>query len=52
MRWLRYVARMGEERKVFKVPVESSKERDHLKDRGIGGRLRSKLILRRLTGRV
>jgi hypothetical protein len=34
MRWARHVARMGEE-----------KERDHSKDRGVAGRMRSECIL-------
>jgi hypothetical protein len=29
MRWAGHVAGMGEERKVYKVLVESPKERDH-----------------------
>jgi hypothetical protein len=36
MRWARHVARMGEERKVYK---ESPKERDHLEDQGVGGKI-------------
>jgi hypothetical protein len=32
MRWVGHVVRMGEERKVYKVLVESPKERDHLED--------------------
>jgi hypothetical protein len=41
MRWVGHVARMGEERKVYKVVVESPKERDDLKDQGIDGRVGS-----------
>jgi hypothetical protein len=37
MRWAGYVARMGEERKVYKVLVGSPKERDHSKDQDVGG---------------
>jgi hypothetical protein len=40
---------MGEERKVFKVLVESPKERDHLEDQGVGGRMGSECILGRLA---
>jgi hypothetical protein len=32
------VARMGEERKVYKLLWESPTERDHLADRGVDGR--------------
>jgi hypothetical protein len=32
MRWEGHVALMGEERKLYKVLMESQKERDHLKD--------------------
>jgi hypothetical protein len=32
MRWMGHVTRMGEERKVHKVLVESQKERDHSED--------------------
>jgi hypothetical protein len=39
------VARMGEERKVYKVLVESPKERDHLEDQGVGGKMGSEWIL-------
>jgi hypothetical protein len=35
MRWAEHVARMGEERKVYKVSVE----RDHLEDQGVGGKM-------------
>jgi hypothetical protein len=42
MRWVGHVARMGEERK-------SPKERDHLEDQGVGGKVGSKWILGRLA---
>jgi hypothetical protein len=41
MRWVGHVARMGKERKVYKVLVESPKERDHWEDQGVGGRMGS-----------
>jgi hypothetical protein len=45
MRWAVHVARMVEERKVYKVSVESPKERDHSEDRDVDGRMRSEWIL-------
>jgi hypothetical protein len=33
---------MGEERKVYKVLVGNPKERDHLEDEGVGGKIGSK----------
>jgi hypothetical protein len=44
-----HVARMGEERKVYKVWWESPKERDHLEDQGVGGKMGSEWILGRLA---
>jgi predicted transglutaminase-like protease len=41
MRWAGHVARMGEERIVYKVWWENQKERDHSEDGGIGGRMGS-----------
>jgi hypothetical protein len=35
MRWAGHVARMGEERKVYRVRREIQKERDHLEDQGV-----------------
>jgi hypothetical protein len=49
MRWAGHVARMGEERKVYKVWWESPKERDHLEDQGVGWRMGSEWILGRLA---
>jgi hypothetical protein len=49
MRWAGHVARMGEERKVYKVLVEKPKERDHLEDQGLGGKMGSEWILGRLA---
>jgi hypothetical protein len=40
---------MGEERKVYKVLVGKLKERDHLKDQGVGGKMGSEWILGRLV---
>jgi hypothetical protein len=36
---------MGEERKVYKVLVGGQKERDHLEDQGVDGRMGSEWIL-------
>jgi hypothetical protein len=41
MRWAGHVARMGEERKVYKILVESPKERDHLEDQSVVGNMGS-----------
>jgi hypothetical protein len=40
---------MGEERKVYKVLVGNPKERDHLEDQGVGGRMGLERILGRLA---
>jgi hypothetical protein len=42
----------GEKRNVYKVLVESLKERDHSEDNGVDGRMGSEWILGRLTGGV
>jgi hypothetical protein len=42
---------MREERKVYKVLVGKPKERDHLEDQGINGRMESEWILGRFAGR-
>jgi hypothetical protein len=40
MTWAGHVARMGEERKVYKILVgKSPKEIDHSEDRGVDGRI-------------
>jgi hypothetical protein len=39
MKWAGHVARMGEGRKVHKVLVRTLKERDHLEERGVDGRM-------------
>jgi hypothetical protein len=38
---------MGEDSKVYKVLSESPKERDHLEDQGVDGRMGLELILGR-----
>jgi hypothetical protein len=44
---------MGEERNVYKVLMEIQKERDHLGDQGIDGRIASEWSLREIGwGRV
>jgi hypothetical protein len=49
MRWAGHVACMGERRNVYRVWWESPRERDHLKDQGVDGRLGSKWTLERLA---
>jgi hypothetical protein len=49
MRRAGHVARMGEERKLYKVLVGSPKERDHTENQGVGGRMGSEWILGRLA---
>jgi hypothetical protein len=49
MMWAGHVARMGEERTLYKVLVERPKERDHPEDQGVGGKMGSELILGRLA---
>jgi hypothetical protein len=44
MRWAGHVARMREERKLYKVLV-GKPERDHLKDQGLDARMGSEWIL-------
>jgi hypothetical protein len=50
MRWAGHVARIGEERNVYKVLVGKPMERDHSEDRGVDWRIGSKWILGRLAG--
>jgi hypothetical protein len=53
IRWAGHVARMGEERKCTGFWWEIKKERDHLEDQGVGGKMGSEWILGRLAeGRV
>jgi hypothetical protein len=50
MRWAGHVARMAEERKLYRAFWwESPKERDHSEDQGVGGRMGSGWILGRLA---
>jgi hypothetical protein len=49
MRWAGHVERRGEDRKVYKVLVGSPKERDHLEDQGVGGKMGSEWILGRVA---
>jgi hypothetical protein len=44
------VARMGEEKNLYKVLMGKPEEKNHLKDQVIDGRMRSKWILGRLAG--
>jgi hypothetical protein len=39
MRWAGRVARMGGGRNLYRVLVGSTKEKDHLKDQGVDGRM-------------
>jgi hypothetical protein len=43
---------MGEERKVYIILVGNQKERDHLENQGVDGRMGSEWILGRLAVRV
>jgi hypothetical protein len=52
MRWVGHVARMGEERNVYKVLVGKPKGKNHLEDQGVGGKMGSEWILGRLAWRV
>jgi hypothetical protein len=52
MRWAGLVAGMGEERKVYRVSVENQKERYHLENQDVDGRMGSEWILGRLAGVV
>jgi hypothetical protein len=40
---------MGEERKVYRILMESPKERNHSKDQGVVGKMGSEWILGRLA---
>jgi hypothetical protein len=49
MRWAGHVARMGEERQVYRVLAGGPKERGHLEDQGINGRIGLQWMLGRLA---
>jgi hypothetical protein len=48
MRWTGHVARMGEEKKCTGFWWESPKERDHLENRGVDGRMEIKMDLKEI----
>jgi hypothetical protein len=50
MRWAGNVARMGEDRKLYKVLVRKPEGRKHTEDQGVDGRMGSKWILGRMAG--
>ena len=50
MRWAWHVARMGEERVVYRVLVEKPEERDHWGDPDVDGRIILKGIIRKWEG--
>jgi hypothetical protein len=52
MRWAGHVARMGKGRKCTGFWWESLKERGHLEDQGVDGRMGSKWVLGSLSGGV
>jgi hypothetical protein len=52
MRWVVLVARMGEERKVYKVLVGKPEGKNHLEDQAVDGKMGSEWILERLAWRV
>jgi hypothetical protein len=49
MRWAGHVARMGEERKVYKVLVGKLEGKRRSEDQGVDGRMGSELILERMV---
>jgi hypothetical protein len=50
MGWTGLVARVREERKVYKAWWEIPKERDYSRDQGVDGRMELEWILGRLVG--
>jgi hypothetical protein len=50
MRWVGHVARIGKDRKVYKVWWESPKERNNSKDVRVDGRVELECVLRTLAG--
>jgi hypothetical protein len=49
MKWAWHVGHVGEEKKCTRFWWESPKERDHLEDRGVDGRMGSEWLLGRLA---
>ena len=47
MRWTGYIARMSERRGVYRVLVRNLRERDHLEDQGVDGRIILRWIFRK-----
>jgi hypothetical protein len=52
MRWAGHVARMGEERIVYRVLEGNPEKGDHLEEQDVDGRMGSELILGRQAGGV
>jgi hypothetical protein len=52
MRWAGHVAHVGEGRNCRRFWWKSPKEKDHVKDQGVDGRMGSKWTLGRLAGGV
>jgi hypothetical protein len=52
MRWAGHVARMGEERKVYKVLARGSEGKNHWKDQAVDGRIGSEWVVGRSAGRM
>jgi hypothetical protein len=50
MRWAEHVARVGEERNVYKVLVGEPEGKNHSEDQGVDGRMESEWILGSLAG--
>jgi hypothetical protein len=50
MRWAGHVARMGEKKDVYRVWWGNLKERDHLEDPGVDGRIILRWIFREWNG--
>jgi hypothetical protein len=45
VKWVRHVARMGEDRNVYKVLMRKPEGKNHLEDQGVDGRILSEWIL-------